>query len=83
MIGLLIKMLQVSTGGMFYLDFGLFIRRPLQLRAFKEQGRDLTQSYDKAFLPTENSKEQSDNTKTPPERWLHNNCGPTSDEQLE
>ena len=32
----------------------------------REKGRDLTQSYDKSPTPTEKSKKQRDNTKTPP-----------------
>ena len=31
----------------------------------REKGKDMTQSYDKAPTPTEKSKKQRDNTKTP------------------
>ena len=43
----------------------------------REKGRDLTQSYDRNPSPTEKSKKQRHNTKTPPKIRLHNDCGPT------
>ena len=38
---------------------------PAPFTVYRQKGRDLTQSYDKAPALTEISKGQSDNTKTP------------------
>ena len=35
------------------------------MKGYQKKGRDLTRSYDKASTPTEKSKKQRDNTKTP------------------
>ena len=48
----------------------------------KKEG-DLTQSYDKKPIPTENSKINGQHKKTHQKLRLHNDCGPTQDGQLE
>ena len=51
---------------------------------FKQKKEDIWLSpITKAPTPTEKSKKQRDNTKTPPKYRLHNDCGPTLDGQLE
>ena len=37
----------------------------MELEWLREKGRDLTKSYDKTLTRTENSKKESNNTKTP------------------
>ena len=62
-----VKTTVISIGGGAFLSNILKIER--KRHYYKRKGRHLTQSYEKAPTPTEKSKKQSDNTKTPPKNF--------------
>ena len=48
-----------------------------QLENTEEKEEILLSPVTKTPTPTEQSRKQRDNIKTPPKLWLHNHCGPT------
>ena len=54
----------------------IFVAKSLIHTTGKKE-KDLTLSYDTSPFTDRKSKEQRDNTKTPPKLGLHNDCGPT------
>ena len=50
----------------------------------REKGRDLTQSYDKShYTHKKIEKAMRQHVKRHQKLWLHNDCGPNKDGQLE
>ena len=67
----------------FYLDcsviFEMVCRGSMKMGMQEKKEEIWLSPTTKASTPTEKSKKQRHNTKTPSILWLHNECGPTKD----